>query len=163
MAVVFEEGFFEGGFVAGLKRPEVALHQDGDTLEGVVEGRGAVAHAFAELFVPAVEHDRAPLEGLAEQRPSSGTVDACRDVAEERVDIDGVVTAHTRIEIIEYFRYSLHGFPLSVFRFLCVWGEGIFRPADGTHDKKSYCFIALSVSVVCFPFPVINQLKALNR
>lgn len=114
MAVIEEEGFFEGGFVAGLERPEVALHQDGDALEGIVKGRGAVAHAFAELFVPAVEHDRAPLERFTEQRPSTGTVDACRDVAEQRVDVDGVVTAHTRIEIIEYFRYRLHGFPLSL-------------------------------------------------
>ena len=37
MAVVFKEGLFEGGFVAGLERPEVALHQDGDALKRVVE------------------------------------------------------------------------------------------------------------------------------
>ena len=152
--MVFEEGFFEGGFVAGLERPEVAFHQDGDALKRVVEGRGSVAHTFAELFVPTVEHDRAPLEGLAEQRPSAGTVDACRDVAEERVDIDGVVTAHTRIEIIEYFRYRLHGYPLSVFRFLCVWGEGIFRPADGTHDKKSYCLLRCLCPLSVSHFPL---------
>ena len=152
--MIEEEGFFEGGFVAGLERPEVALHQDGDALKCVVEGRGAVAHTFAELFVPTVEHDGTPLERFAEQRPSSGTVDTCRDVAEERVDVDGVVTAHTRIEIIEYFRYSLHGFPLSVFRFLCVWGEGIFRPADGTHDKKSYCLLRCLCPLSVSHFPL---------
>ena len=61
---------------------------------------------------------------------------------------------------------------LSLFRFLCCWGEGNSVPRNGTHDKKSFCFILLSVfscllsDLVLLRFwfePVKNALKSDHR
>lgn len=65
--MVFEEGLFEAGFVAGLECPKVGGQEGGYPVDGVVVGEVINRDSVLELSVPAVDAYAFPLKWFAEK------------------------------------------------------------------------------------------------